>query len=53
MNKQRGFVSMNFTADFVRLIVFGAFVGLCVGVLLCKLPWLWSLIKPIIHGLTA
>lgn len=50
MNKQYGFINMDFTEFFVQLIV----VGIGIGVILCQgVPWLWSIIKPIIHALTA
>lgn len=48
MQKQRGYLDM--TGAFIAMLVVGALAG----ILLCKaLPWVWSLIKPWLHALTA
>lgn len=47
---QRGWGAPDFTGLFAGLMLFGVGVGVALAL---GLPWLWSLIKPIIHGWTA
>lgn len=46
---QRGYLP-DLTGFFAALVVLGVIVG---AVLAVGLPWLWSVIKPFIHALTA
>lgn len=49
-HSQRGYYNMDFTG----LVIGGIVVGIVVGVLLTiGLPWLWQLLKPLIHAWTA
>lgn len=51
MKRQRGFISESDMKGFMGvLVVFGVLIGfaLFVGV-----PWLWSWLRPFIHGWTA
>jgi hypothetical protein len=43
-----------YNLDFTPLIVGGVVVGIVIGVILAfGLPWLWEILKPFIHALTA
>ena len=50
MKKQAGYYNLDFTGFFIALIVLGIIIGLILGV---AVPWLWELVKPWIHSITA
>jgi hypothetical protein len=50
MTKQRGYFTIDIGAIFIWLIVVGAVIGF---VMAYAIPWVWSLVKPLIHALTA
>lgn len=47
---QRGWGAPDFTGMLAGLVAFGVLIGV---VLTAGLPWLWSWLKPIIHGWTS
>jgi len=50
MKHHRGYIDLDFTGLFIGIAIVGGIVG---AVLAYGIPWLWSLIKPWIHALTA
>lgn len=48
--RERGYIDLDFTGVFVVIFVVGAAFG---GALFIGLPWLWRLVKPLLHTLTA
>lgn len=48
--RERGYIDLDFTGVFVAIFVVGAAFG---GALFIGLPWLWRLVKPLLHALTA
>ena len=50
MNKERGFYDLDFTGMFIGIAVVAFIIGF---LLYPTLGWLWSIIKPWIHGVTA
>lgn len=47
---QKGFID----DDYIRAMVTIAAIGLCVGVALANaVPWLWGILKPLLHAATA
>jgi hypothetical protein len=49
-HRQRGYYNIDLTGLLVFLIVVGVLIGLALAY---GVPWLWGLIKPLIHGATA
>ena len=48
MKQQKGYINLDGVIP--ALILF----GVVIGVVICLVvPWLWSLVKPLIHSLTA
>lgn len=53
-HKQRGWGAPDFSGMIAGLVVFGAVIGAGVTLLLTVvLPWVWTWLKPLIHGWTA
>ena len=50
MSKERGFYDLDFTGLFIGIAVVAVIIGF---LLYPTLGWLWSIIKPWIHGVTA
>lgn len=49
-NAQSGYINLDFTGIFIGIAIVAAAAG---AVLAYVIPWLWSLVKPWIHALTA
>jgi hypothetical protein len=55
MNKQKGFLDFHRMIEdtVLALIIFGAVVGAITALILFfGLPWIWDIIKPILHEMT-
>ena len=50
MPEQRGYIDLDLGGFFLAIFILGAACG---GVLFFALPWLWGLVKPLLHALTA
>lgn len=47
---QLGYYNFDFKGLFVGILIVGIVVGVALSLLL---PWLWGVLKPLIHALTA
>jgi len=48
MKRQNGYINLD--GFFIGLVIIGAVIGVVVCLVA---PWLWSLVKPFIHAMTA
>ncbi len=49
-SKVKGYINLDLGALFVGTIVVGAVIGVAISFIV---PWVWEMIKPILHSLTA
>lgn len=49
-NLQHGYINIDFSAVFLVLIAIGAVIGVVISYVA---PWLWGLVKPLLHAITA
>ena len=50
MRKHGGYIALDLAGFFWAIFIVGAVVG---AVLFVAFPWLWALVKPWLHALTA
>ena len=50
MNKQKGYVNLDFTGIIIGAIIVGVAIGVSITL---GVPILWEWVKPILHAITA
>jgi len=50
MNKESGYINLDFGVMFAGIAIAGAVIGVALAYVV---PWLWGIVKPLIHALTA
>ena len=50
MEKQRGYIEIDFGAIFLVLVIVGVVIEIAISYVA---PWVWGLVRPLLHALTA